>query len=75
MAVRKVDRVSMWSTTIRVYDVRYFCRRVAEGRRRVAALADWFPGTPQMDSALSHWMVKRSHGGKPVVLRRNVLAR
>ena len=25
-----------------------------------------------MDSALSHWMAKKSWGGKPVVLRRNV---
>lgn len=47
---------------------------VAEGRRLAAALADWFPGHAfHLDSALSHWMVKRRHGGKPVVLRRNVL--
>jgi hemerythrin len=49
---------------------------VAEGRRLAAALGDWFPGHAfHLDSALAHWMVKRSHGGKPVVLRRNVLAR
>ncbi|HEX2651449.1 MAG TPA: hemerythrin domain-containing protein [Burkholderiales bacterium] len=49
---------------------------VAEGRRLAAALADWFPGHAfHLDSALSHWMVKRSHGGKPVVLRRNVIAK
>lgn len=49
---------------------------IAEGRRLAAALADWFPGhATHLDSALSHWMVKRSHGGKPVVLRRNVVAR
>jgi hemerythrin len=49
---------------------------VAEGRRLAAALADWFPGHAfHLDSALAHWMVKRSFGGKPVVLRRNVLAR
>lgn len=48
---------------------------VAEGRRLAAALADWFPGHAfHLDSALAHWMVKRSFGGKPVVLRRNVLA-
>ena len=47
---------------------------IPEGRRLAAALADWFPGHAfHLDSALSHWMVKRSHGGKPVVLRRNVL--
>ena len=49
---------------------------VAEGRRLAAALADWFPGHAfHLDSALAHWMVKRSFGGKPVVVRRNVLAR
>lgn len=36
------------------------------------ALADWFPGhADYMDSALSHWLVKRTYGGAPVVLRRN----
>jgi hemerythrin len=46
---------------------------IAEGRRLAAALADWFPGHAfHLDSALAHWMVKRNHGGKPVVLRRNV---
>ncbi len=48
---------------------------IAEGRRLAAALADWFPGHAiHLDSALAHWMVKRSFGGKPVVLRRNVVA-
>jgi hemerythrin len=48
----------------------------AEGRRLAAALADWFPGHAfHLDSALAHWMVKRSYGGKPVVLRRNAVAR
>lgn len=48
----------------------------AEGRRLARALADWFPGHAiHLDSALSHWMVKRSHGGKPLVFRRNVLHR
>ena len=46
---------------------------VAEGRRLAAALKDWFPGHAfHLDSALAHWMVKRSYGGKPVVLRRNL---
>ena len=48
----------------------------AEGRRLAAALADWFPGHAfHLDSALSQWMVKQNHGGKPVVLRRNVVVR
>jgi hemerythrin len=46
---------------------------VEEGRRLAGALKDWFPGhADYMDSALSHWMAKKSWGGKPVVLRRNV---
>ena len=49
---------------------------VAEGRRLAAALADWFPGHAfHLDSALAHWMVKRSLGGKPVVIRRNLALR
>lgn len=48
----------------------------AEGRRLAAALADWFPGHAfHLDSALAQWMVKQSHGGKPVVIRRNILQR
>lgn len=47
------------------------------GRQQVVrdlakALADWFPGhADYMDASLSHWMSQRSHGGVPVVLRRN----
>lgn len=38
------------------------------------ALVDWFPGhADYMDASLSQWMSKRSHGGAPVVLRRNVI--
>jgi hemerythrin len=49
---------------------------LAEGRRLAQALADWFPGHAiHLDSALSHWMVKRSHGGKPLVFRRNLTLR
>lgn len=34
-------------------------------------LLAWFPGhADHMDSALASWMVRRSHGGAPVVLRR-----
>lgn len=39
-------------------------------RRFAFALADWFPNhTAHLDSALAHWMVKRQHGGKPLVFR------
>jgi hemerythrin len=44
-----------------------------EGRALAKALADWFPGhADYMDSALAAWMSKKQHGGKPVVLRRNL---
>lgn len=46
---------------------------LSECRRLADALADWFPGhADYLDSALAAWMVKRSHGGKPVVIRRNL---
>jgi hemerythrin-like metal-binding protein len=42
------------------------------GRSFAQALAEWFPGhAVHLDSALAHWLVKRRHGGKPVVLRRH----
>ena len=49
---------------------------VATGQRKVCrelagALEEWFPlHAAYMDSALAKWMVKRSTGGSPVVLRR-----
>ena len=44
------------------------------GREFAAELARWFPShADHLDSALSHWLVKKSHGGAPVVLRRDVL--
>jgi hemerythrin len=49
---------------------------VVEGRRLARALADWFPGHAiHLDSALLHWMVKRTHGGKPLVFRRHPVQR
>lgn len=46
---------------------------VEVGRSLARELVRWFPGhADYMDAPLSHWMVKRSHGGKPVVLRRNL---
>lgn len=42
-------------------------------RRLANELEKWFPGhATYLDSALAHWMCKRSLGGKPVVLRRNL---
>lgn len=44
------------------------------GRSLARALADWFPGhADYMDAALSHWMAKRSYGGKPLVFRRDAV--
>lgn len=43
------------------------------GRMFAAELARWFPShADYLDSALAHWVVKRSTGGKPVVLRRKI---
>lgn len=43
------------------------------GRSLAQALWDWFPGhADYMDSALAQWMVKRRHGGAPIVLRRHI---
>lgn len=42
-------------------------------RELARALADWFPGhADYMDASLSQWLIKRSHGGAPVVLRRRL---
>ncbi|MDD3763833.1 MAG: hemerythrin domain-containing protein [Nevskiales bacterium] len=41
-------------------------------RSLAAELMRWFPGhTDYMDSALAQWMVKRSHGGAPIVFHRD----
>lgn len=46
---------------------------VAIGREFGAELVRWFPPhVSQLDSALAHWLVKRRHGGAPVVLRRDL---
>ncbi|MEO8297678.1 MAG: hemerythrin domain-containing protein [Burkholderiales bacterium] len=43
------------------------------GRSLAAELVRWFPGhADYLDSALSHWMCKRTLGGKPIVIRRNI---
>jgi hemerythrin len=45
----------------------------AIAREFAAELARWFPShVAHLDSALAHWLVKRRHGGAPVVLRREV---
>lgn len=47
---------------------------VAEGRRLAAELERWFPGhADYLDSALAQWMCKRQLGGKPIVIKRNIL--
>ena len=44
---------------------------VALCRELALALQDWFPGHVQhLDSSLAAWLVQRSHGGRPLVLRR-----
>ena len=54
--------------------------KLAEGnvtlcRDLIKALVDWFPGhATHLDSALAHWLSKQRFGGKPVVIRRNILS-
>jgi len=43
-------------------------------RELARALVEWFPAhADYLDSALATWLVKRSHAGAPLVLRRNPL--
>jgi hemerythrin len=50
--------------------------RPTVGRAFIAELAAWFPAHAQhLDSALAHWMCKRTHGGKPVVFHPNMKTR
>ena len=47
---------------------------LAPARSLAVALVDWFPGhADYLDSALAAWISKQRFGGKPVVLKRNVL--
>lgn len=59
-----------------VHEVQELLRNGASGqvaRDLARALADWFPGhADYMDASLSQWLIKRSHGGAPVVLRRRM---
>ncbi|SIT44633.1 Hemerythrin-like metal-binding protein [Paraburkholderia ribeironis] len=46
---------------------------LSDVKRLAKALSDWFPGhADYMDSALSAWINKKTHGGAPVVLRRDL---
>ena len=55
-----------------VREVRARRRGEVEIARELAqALMDWFPShADYMDSALATWLVKKSHDGRPLVLRR-----
>ena len=42
-------------------------------RELLAALVQWFPAhTQQLDSALSHWLAKKTWGAKPVLIKRGL---
>lgn len=46
---------------------------VAVARRFAAELKKWFPAhADYLDSALAQWMVKKRHGGVPIVLKRDL---
>lgn len=57
--------------------VREVQQQLAEGdvaivRDLAKALMDWFPEhADYLDSALATWLVKRTHAGAPLILRRN----
>ncbi|MDO8768663.1 MAG: hemerythrin domain-containing protein [Burkholderiaceae bacterium] len=60
-SVREVEQIIQDGTRLQV------------ARDLTKALVDWFPGhADHMDSALSHWISQKAHGGAPVVLKRNV---
>ena len=42
-------------------------------KRLAQELQNWFPGhADYLDSALAHWLCKRTYGGAPIVLRKPV---
>jgi hemerythrin len=48
-------------------------QRQATAQRLAAALAEWFEGhLTYLDSSLAQWVIRRTHGGTPVVVRRKV---
>ena len=48
-------------------------KRFTIGRSLAEELVRWFPGhADYLDSALSQWMTKKTLGGAPVVIRRNI---
>jgi hemerythrin len=59
-----------------VHEVQEIVRRggsVEVIRQLTDALVDWFPNhADYLDASLAQWLVKRSHGGTPVVLRRRL---
>lgn len=45
-------------------------------RSLATELARWFPGhADHMDSALAQWLVRKKHGGAPLVLKRGIKKR
>jgi hemerythrin-like metal-binding protein len=46
---------------------------LSDVKRLAKALVDWLPGhADYMDSALATWISKKTHGGSPVVVRRDL---
>lgn len=71
--VEEHDKVMASVLQVRSLVAQGDCRYV---RELALELARWFPGhADQMDSALAQWMVRKSLGGAPVVLRRDVISR
>lgn len=66
-----VDEHAKVMASVREVEAELAAGNVALCRELGQALKDWFPAhADYMDAALAHWLVKRSHGGQPLVLRR-----
>lgn len=68
-----VDEHAAVMNSVKQVQVLVAAGNVAIARNLAAELARWFPShADYMDSALAQWMVRKRHGGAPLVLRRNI---
>jgi hemerythrin len=68
-----VDEHAAVMNSVKQVQVLAAAGNVAIARNLAAELARWFPShADYMDSALAQWLVRKRHGGAPVVLRRNI---
>lgn len=66
-----VDEHNKVLASVREVQEELFKGNVQLVRDLAVALMEWFPEhADYMDSALSTWLIKQSHGGRPLVFRR-----